>query len=227
VSEPKPKSPKNQASKQVPPSRPPGRPRDPAKVEAVLRTSWSLFLKQGVEAVTIDQIAAEAGVAKVTIYSYFSDKRAIFQEGVRREMAKIESSQSLQDDLVKSLPLREQLVIFGTGLMYFWTSPTAIDFYSSLSGELRRDRELARLFFEAGPGRTISNLSAILSGPAAEGLALPDPRKAAEMLLGMWQGMMNYQLMLGIDIEEIRASIAHRAEESVKRFLIAYAPPPA
>jgi len=59
--------------------RPPGRPRDPAKVEAILDTSWRLFLARGVEGVTVDTIAAEAGVAKMTLYAYFPDKRALFQ----------------------------------------------------------------------------------------------------------------------------------------------------
>ena len=57
-----------------------GRPRDPAKVEAILDASWRLFLARGVEAVTVDEIAAEAGVSKGTIYSYFADKHALFQE---------------------------------------------------------------------------------------------------------------------------------------------------
>lgn len=213
----------------LPPSRPPGRPRDPAKVEAIVEASWRLFLARGVEAVTVDAIATEAGVAKMTLYAYFPDKRALFQEGVRREMAKIEAAQALTPEGAISAPeatgsasLREVLILFGTGIMTFLASAGAVDFYSALSGELRRDAELARMFYEAGPGRTHANLAGILAGPLARELAIDDPRGAAELLFGMWQGMTNYRLMLGVDHPEVVAGIPGRVTEGVDRFLAAY-----
>ncbi len=205
------------------PTRPPGRPRDPAKVEAILETSWRLFLARGVEGVTVDTIAAEAGVAKMTVYAYFPDKRALFQEGVRREMAKIEAAQALAPATSASATLRDVLIAFGTGIMTFLTSSGAVDFYSALSGELRRDPELARMFYEAGPGRTHANLTAILSSPLAASITIDEPRIAAELLFGIWQGMTNYRLMLGIDHAAVVASIPERVAIGVDRFLAAYA----
>ena len=207
---------------QTPPPRPPGRPRDPAKVQAILDASWRLFLARGVAAVSVDTIAAEAGVAKMTLYAYFPDKRALFQEGVRREMAKIEAAQALAPVAPDSVTLRDVLIAFGTGIMTFLTSAAAVDFYSALSGELRRDAELARMFYDAGPGRTHANLAAILASPRARTLRIDDPARAAELLYGMWQGMTNYQLMLGIDHPGIVASIPARVTEGVDRFIAAY-----
>ena len=207
---------------QTPQPRAPGRPRDPAKVEAILDASWRLFLARGVEAVTVDTIAAEAGVAKMTLYAYFPDKRALFQEGVRREMAKIEAAQMLAPEPSEDTTLRDVLIAFGTGIMTFLTSAGAVDFYSALSGELRRDAGLARMFYDAGPGRTHANLTDILASPLARGLNIDDPRSAAELLFGMWQGLTNYRLMLGIDHAGVVASIPERVAEGVDRFLAAY-----
>ena len=208
----------------TPTSRSPGRPRDPAKVEAILDASWQLFLARGVEAVSVDAIAAEAGVAKMTLYAYFPDKRALFQEGVRREMAKIEAAQALAPSLHKDATLGDVLIAFGTGIMTFLTSPGAVDFYSALSGELRRDAELARLFYDAGPGRTHANLAAILASPLAGTVRIDDPHAAAELLFGMWQGMTNYRLALGVDHAGVVASIPARVADGVDRFLAAYQP---
>jgi len=205
-----------------PTPRPLGRPRDPAKVEAILAASWRLFLAHGVEPVAVDTIAAAAGVSKATIYAYFPDKRALFQEGVRREMAKIETAQRINDDRRKGATLREVLITFGIGILTFLTSPGAVDFYGSLSGELRRDPELARMFYDAGPGRTLANLSAILTSEPPAGLAIGDAESAAEMLLGMWQGMTSYKLMLGIDHEAVKASIQTRVKAAVDVFLRAH-----
>jgi TetR/AcrR family transcriptional repressor of mexJK operon len=203
-------------------SRPMGRPRDPAKVEAILTASWRLFLANGVEPVAVDTIAAEAGVSKATLYAYFADKRELFHEGVRREMAKIEAAQRIDEDSLKGATLREVLIRFGTGIMTFLTSPGAVDFYGSLSGELRHNPELARVFYDAGPGRTLKNLSAILVSPLASGLAIFDADAAAEMLLGMWQGMTNYQLMLGVNHGAVTNSIPTRVSAGVDLFLKAY-----
>jgi TetR/AcrR family transcriptional repressor of mexJK operon len=200
-----------------------GRPRDPAKVEAILDASWRLFLAHGVEAVTIDAIASEARVSKGTIYSYFADKHALFQEGVRREMIKIEAAQVIDPTVFKDASLEDTLIAFGIGIMEFLTSDSAVDFYNSLSGELRRSPELARLFYDAGPGRTRANLAAILSTPAAASqLEIDDPEDAAEVLFGMWQGFTNFQLSLDIEPQKIRESISARVRRSVRRFLKAY-----
>ena len=205
------------------PARSLGRPRDPAKVEAILNVSWRLFLAHGVEAVTIDAIASEAGVSKGTIYSYFADKHALFEEGVRREMMKIEAAQVIDLTSLKDASLEDTLIAFGIGIMEFLISDSAVDFYNSLSGELRRSSELARLFYDAGPGRTRANLAAILSAAAAANkLEIDDPEDAAEILFGMWQGFTNFQLSLGIEPEKIRASIAIRVQHGVRRFLKAY-----
>ena len=42
--------------------------------ERILRTSYHLFLREGVTAVGVDRIVAEAGVAKTTLYRHFPSK---------------------------------------------------------------------------------------------------------------------------------------------------------
>jgi AcrR family transcriptional regulator len=66
----------------LPPARP-GRPggirarnRD-VRVAALLDAGLKLFLERGVESVSIDEIAREAGMAKGNFYRYFDDKRAL------------------------------------------------------------------------------------------------------------------------------------------------------
>ena len=199
-----------------------GRPRDPAKIAAILAASWRLFLARGVDAVTVDAIAAEAGVSKGTVYAYFPDKRALFAEGVRREMAAIEAAQGLRET-PPDAPLADVLIAFGIGISTFLASASAVDFYATLAGELRRDGELARMFYDAGPGRTRRNLAAILRSPLAAGLAIDDVEAAADILFGMWQGFANYQLSLGIDVAPLVAAIPHRVARGVRLFLRAYA----
>lgn len=50
------------------------------KCEKILNTSIKLFLKHGVKKVTMDDIAEQARVSKVTVYKYFSDKDTLYYE---------------------------------------------------------------------------------------------------------------------------------------------------
>ena len=55
-----------------------GRPKDLAKRQMILDAAKSLFLKQGFHGSTMNQIAQEAGVTKLTVYNHFQDKANLF-----------------------------------------------------------------------------------------------------------------------------------------------------
>src|ERR1700738_2728248 len=55
----------------------PGRPRDPAKLEAIMEAAYALFLERGITATTIDAVAERASVSKMTVYANFRDKPAL------------------------------------------------------------------------------------------------------------------------------------------------------
>lgn len=200
----------------------PGRPRDQTKGDAILDAAWVLFLERGVGAVSIEGIAAKAGVSKMTVYKHYTDKHALFEEAVLREMRAIEAAQETEPSGDEDPSLEERLRAFGMGIMSFLGTDFAIDFYNVLSGELRRHPELAQTFWNAGPGRTIANLTTIIAS-AGDQLAIDDPAKAAEALFGFWQGVSNYQLALRVDVDEFRDTVAARVDYGISVFMRAFA----
>ncbi len=56
-----------------------------AKLEKILQAAQKLFGQFGLKKVTIEDIAKEASVSKVTLYKYFRNKDDIFEEVVRFE----------------------------------------------------------------------------------------------------------------------------------------------
>lgn len=207
------------------PPRRPGRPPDPAKVEAILDTGWAMLLARGFEATSIEAIAAEAGVSRVTVYRHFPDKGALFREAVLRATRRIEAEQAIAEGSPPGdAPLATRLERFGIGLMTFLVSPTAIAFYGVLSGELRRHPDIAEAFYDLGPARTLRNLAALLTAAAERGEIEPavPPDRAAEMLVGLWQGFSNYRLALGLPgAERDRAALEAQVREGVALFLAA------
>jgi TetR/AcrR family transcriptional regulator, mexJK operon transcriptional repressor len=211
-----------------------GRPAEPELAVRILDVSWQMFLQHGVNAVTVEAVAAQAGVSKSTFYKHFSDKAALFEASVLREMERIEAAQQLPIQTSANVNananasangnLHVSLRQFGIGLMRFFVSPGAVDFYKALSGELAQHPRLAKRFYDLGPGRTKANLAALLAVAAAKGeLAITNPEEAAEHLIGLWQGLSNFQLALGIHNNRIRTSIPARVEAGLGVFMTAYA----
>ena len=55
------------------------------KFDQVLAGAREVFLANGFEGASMDDIARVAGVSKATLYSYFPDKRILFTEVVTTE----------------------------------------------------------------------------------------------------------------------------------------------
>lgn len=200
-----------------------GRPADPGLATRLLDTGWQMFLARGVDAVSVEAIAAQAEVSKATFYKHFAHKQALFEAAVLREMQRIEAAQRPRGKLDAAQSVEVQLRQFGIGLMEFLVSPPAVDFYKALAGELSRHGPLARSFYNLGPGRTLSNLATLIGDAVRKGeLEAPDAGLAAEHLIGLWQGLSNFQLSLGIDQRRIRATISARVDAGLRVFMAAY-----
>ena len=83
-------------------SRRPGRPRDAGRDEAILKATLELVSADGLPALTVDAVAAKAGVSKATIYRRWSSKEAMLLDAWRELTVPIETPDtgSVRDDLV-------------------------------------------------------------------------------------------------------------------------------
>lgn len=59
-----------------------GRPKDLIKHKKILEAAKTLFLRQGYHGSSMNQIAREAGVTKLTIYNHFQDKESLFASAI-------------------------------------------------------------------------------------------------------------------------------------------------
>ena len=60
-----------------------GRPRDPERLRRIVEAAHSHFNAHGLERASVDAIAADAGVSKMTIYSHFVSKEGLFEAVIR------------------------------------------------------------------------------------------------------------------------------------------------
>jgi AcrR family transcriptional regulator len=85
------------------PLRTPGRPRDPRRDAAIRDAALALLAEVGYERMTVDAIAAAAGVSKPTIYRRWAGKHALVADAIRlhpHTQAPTPDTGSLRGDLL-------------------------------------------------------------------------------------------------------------------------------
>lgn len=199
----------------------PGRPKDPNKRAAILDAARRLFLRHGYDGVSMDQIAAEAGVSKLTVYSHFGDKSTLFSEVVRAYC-----EQSLPDALFEpspGTPLRERLLEIASAFFAMVSSPEGIAGHRVLCTP-RIDTELPRLFWEAGPQRTLDAFARLLQRRIEAGeLDIPDVGRASSQFFTLLKGEPHARMVMGVCNDPDPGRIEEHLQASVDMFLRAYA----
>lgn len=199
--------------------RKPGRPLDAAKRRAIVETAAIHFLQHGYAATSIEQVAADAGVSKVTIYNQFGDKRALFTAAVECECEKMRGHFSL--GLMPQGTIRDRLTAIGEAMVAFLFRPEMFQFEHRIAAETEIEPAIGAAFLEAGPWRMKEGFAAWLARAAEAGeLAIDDPMLAAEQFVSMCKGMSDLERRFGVDLTA--DSSRRRIAGAVEVFLAAY-----
>jgi AcrR family transcriptional regulator len=122
---------------------------DPAKRQQIIEAAKVCFMRDGFEATSMNDITAEAGVSKGTIYVYFADKEDLFTSLCRGERASL--LDFAQQELDASSTVREGLGRFGVALTTRLTSTHVIRAQRMVLGVAEKMPRLAASFFGPEP----------------------------------------------------------------------------
>ena len=200
----------------------PGRPKDLGKRAAILESAKQMFTQHGFEGASMDQIAAVAGVSKLTVYSHFGDKEALFAAAVKSHC-----EQQLPSSLFEPMPqvpLLERLLTIGHAFFAMVCAPTAVAGHRMLCTPQLSGSPLPMLFWEAGPKRVQSEFAALLERRIAAGeLDIADVPRAASQFFTLLKGEPHARLVFGCgDPDAVVDTDAHVAA-TVELFTRAYA----
>ena len=204
----------------------PGRPKDLGKRAAILAAATRMFTTQGYEGASMDQIAAEAGVSKLTVYSHFGDKEALFASVVRAH-CETRLPPALFEP-TPGTPLRERLLAIGRAFYAMVTTPESVAGHRMLCTPQLAGSPLSQLFWEAGPQRVHDAFGTLLRRRIDAGeLAIDDVPRAAGQFFALLKGEPHARRVFGCcgaDAEGEADIEAHLAA-SIDMFLRAYAVP--
>lgn len=115
----------------------------------VLEGARTIFLRDGFEGASVDEIAREAGVSKATLYSYFPDKRIMFMEVFRNELAREVADASALIEV--DLPVEQVLPFIVQIVSAHVISDFGLRIYRVGVAEAERFPLLAKEYYAAGP----------------------------------------------------------------------------
>lgn len=149
------------------------------KFDQVLAGARTVFLADGFEGASVDDIARAAGVSKATLYSYFPDKRLLFME-----MARVECNRQAETALATidmDAPAETVLKDVAIQMVNFITSGFGQRIFRICVGESDRFPELGREFYESGPMLVRARMLAFLDAATERGeLQIDDFELAAD-----------------------------------------------
>jgi TetR/AcrR family transcriptional regulator, mexJK operon transcriptional repressor len=207
-----------------PKRRGPGRPRDLAKLAAILDAAYALFHERGITATTMDAVAERASVSKMTVYANFRDKPALLSAVFDRMIKSMHVFDlAVGQDLNSSV---ERLVELGKLVASVAGQPEVIRMVRLMTECADEHPRLAEAFYTAGRGELLKQITAFLKALTRRGLlSIEDPGLAAEQLVVSWLGNSMRQ-SFGLAGPPSADAIAKRVRYSVDTLVRAWSARP-
>jgi TetR/AcrR family transcriptional repressor of mexJK operon len=191
----------------------PRRLRMAEKRASILRAARPIMLRDGLGGTTIDRVAAEGGIAKMTLYRHFPNKEALF-EGLVADMCTymregLESAPLADIDKPSANRLADELRAFTAALI----EPDSLALYRLIVAEGWRFANLARVFDQSGM-RVIRQRIAELLEPS--GVPASQSMHVAAEVVALALGDAYQRAVLGLVEEGDDEAFARQIDGAVK-----------
>lgn len=196
-------------------------PKKGRKFDQVLEGARDVFLCDGFEGASVDDIARAAGVSKATLYSYFPDKRYLFMKVAKTECCKL-AGQAL-DTIDMTAPVRKILMDIAEQMTGFITSEFGKRIFRVCVGESDRFPELGREFYESGPKMIRDELVRVFEMAMARGeLEIEDMQLAADQFHELCKADLFSRIVFKMQDEFTEEERQRVAKGAVDMFMARY-----
>jgi len=191
------------------------------KFDQVLSGAREVFLADGFEGASVDNIAKAAGVSKATLYSYFPDKRVLFMEVVRAVCG--QQAESPLDLAAGGCGPREVLRVAAEHVHAVLMGGISLQLFRIFVAEADRFPELGPMFYESGPMVLHGQIRGYLEIAAERGeLNIPDADLAAAQFVELCKADIFLRFLFNIDEEFTAAERERVISGAIETFLARY-----
>lgn len=191
------------------------------KFDQVLEGARQVFLSDGFEGASVDEIARVANVSKATLYSYFPDKRLLFMEVATTECQR--QARDALDNIDMEAAPREVLTQTALHFLRFITSDFGQRIFRICVAESDRFPELGQKFYNSGPAVFRAEMAAYFERAEARGeLRIEDRKMAADQFGELCKADVWPRLIFGVIRSVSETEIRHVVDNAVETFLARY-----
>ncbi len=191
------------------------------KFDQVLQGARTVFLRDGFEGASVDDIAREAGVSKATLYSYFPDKRLLFMEVAKTECAR-QAEEAVQT-INMNAPAAEVMATIGHHILRISLSDFGRQMYRISVAESDRFPELGRQFYASGPQLIRERVGYYLRHAVAQGqFRIEDFDMAADQFAALCKSDLHNRMVCGLHDGYSDADMSRSVKAAVAMFMAMY-----
>ena len=200
-----------------------GRPKDLEKRARILQAAKSIFLKMGYHATSMDQIAKEAAVTKLTVYNHFQDKANLFTCAIEESCE--ESIRAKQFELTPESDFRQALYLMCQRALSIIYLPEALKLDCLLFELAAEQSPLTQQFFDASHTRMCHVWCDFFEQAIAFKFIQADaPLKQTELIISLMLGIRHQQVLLGLAPVPTADEIDQIIQHAIEIFLLKYQP---
>ena len=191
------------------------------KLDQVLEGARTIFMRDGFEGASVDDIARAADVSKATLYSYFADKRLLFVEVAKRECQR-QADEALE---LVGLTAHPDCVLpeAARRIIDFFLSEFGRSVFRICVAEAVRFPELGQQFYESGPALVRDRIATYLDGAVARGeLVIDDTLLAADQFAELCKAGIFPSVIFGVKLTFTPADRDRVGTSAVEMFLARY-----
>ncbi|OTG64304.1 TetR/AcrR family transcriptional regulator [Acinetobacter silvestris] len=200
-----------------------GRPKDLEKRKQILEASKALFLKHGYHGSSMNQIAKEAGVTKLTVYNHFKDKENLFtcaieatcEESIAARPLTLNADCDFQQEFFHACELALNVI----------SLPEALKLEHLLLELAAEQNPLALQFYNASHQRMCVVWQDFFQQAAQFGfIQMAAVEKQTDLILSLLLGLRHHEVLLGIRNPPSTAEKHQIILDSMELFLLKYNP---
>lgn len=199
--------------------------RSARKRQTILSAGRGLFLSNGYQGTSVDQIAASAEVSKQTVYKHFGDKQELLLTIVNDALdSTVTPFLGQIATLGDTADLEADLTALAANYLRAVLQEPVVQLRRLVVGEANRVPELAQRYYAQAPARTLAAFAECFGRLHERGmLHVPEPASAAEHFAFLIVGRCIDQALFCGGAHVLRAlDVDKHVQAGVKVFLAAY-----
>ncbi len=198
-----------------------GRPKDLEKRARILAAAKCMFLKQGYHGSSMNQIASEAGVTKLTVYNHFQDKATLFTCAIEESCE--EAIPARQFSLHAQSHFAKELYQVCSRVLHLIYLPEALKLEYILLQLAAEQSPLVEQFFKASHQRLTNSLTDFFRQAIELSFIQPAaPVAYTELLLSLLLGIRHQHVLLGMQPVPDQQERDCMIQQSIELFLLRY-----